>query len=219
MCSMAAAPKRNRTSIVSRTERSPSLQASRWVSSAVPLTRSTKRSPPFKRLTNSRKKASPPSLSSGWPPKTTTSTKSATSHGSTRASFSNSRFPNQRTTPFLSAASSWARKSTTSSSVLSHSSDQPLAIFSTRPTFQLPPTAAPSPAFSPIFADHGLILLDPLDERLHKIAAPLLQDALTHRDELNALLLQRGKDLERAGYEVQVKVTSQSTILFSMEEG
>ncbi len=73
--------------------------------------------------------------------------------------------------------------------------------------------------FARIFVDHGLILLDPLDERLHKIAAPLLQDALTHRDELNALLLQRGKDLERAGYEVQVKVTSQSTLLFSMEEG
>jgi bacillithiol synthase len=73
--------------------------------------------------------------------------------------------------------------------------------------------------FARIFSEHGLILLDPLDERLHRVAAPLMRDALTHRDELNDLLLRRGKDLERAGYEVQVKVTSQSTVLFSMEEG
>src|SRR6516165_5794688 len=51
--------------------------------------------------------------------------------------------------------------------------------------------------FSGIFADYGLILLDPLDE----------------------LLLNRGKDLESAGYEPQVNVTSRSTLLFSMEQG
>jgi bacillithiol biosynthesis cysteine-adding enzyme BshC len=73
--------------------------------------------------------------------------------------------------------------------------------------------------FARIFADHGLILLDPLDERLHRVAAPLLRDALGRREELNDLLLKRGKELERAGYEVQVKVTSHSTLLFSLEEG
>jgi bacillithiol biosynthesis cysteine-adding enzyme BshC len=73
--------------------------------------------------------------------------------------------------------------------------------------------------FARIFSDHGLILLDPLDERLHRVAAPLLRDALAHRDELNELLLKRGKELERAGYEVQVKVTSHSTLLFSLENG
>jgi bacillithiol synthase len=73
--------------------------------------------------------------------------------------------------------------------------------------------------FARIFADHGLILLDPLDEQLHKIAAPFLKEALVQRAELNLLLLQRGKELEHAGYEVQVKVTSQSTVLFSMEDG
>jgi bacillithiol biosynthesis cysteine-adding enzyme BshC len=73
--------------------------------------------------------------------------------------------------------------------------------------------------FARIFADHGLILLDPLDERLHRVAAPLLRDALAQREELSELLLKRGKELERAGYEVQVKVTSHSTLLFSLEEG
>jgi len=73
--------------------------------------------------------------------------------------------------------------------------------------------------FARIFSEHGLILLDPLDERLHRLAAPVLLDALIRRDELNELLLERGKALDRAGYEVQVKVTAQSTLLFSLEEG
>ena len=73
--------------------------------------------------------------------------------------------------------------------------------------------------FARIFAEQGLILLDPLDERLHRVASPLLGDALARRDELNASLLERGKELERAGYEPQVKVTSRSTLLFSMEQG
>jgi bacillithiol biosynthesis cysteine-adding enzyme BshC len=73
--------------------------------------------------------------------------------------------------------------------------------------------------FARIFADEGLILLDPLDERLHRLAAPILGQALEQRDELNTLLLQRGKDLEHAGYSAQVNVTSHSTVLFSMEGG
>ena len=73
--------------------------------------------------------------------------------------------------------------------------------------------------FARIFSEFGLILLDSLDERLHRVAAPVLRDALASRDELNDMLLSRGKELERAGYEVQVKVTSHSTLLFSLEEG
>src|SRR5450432_3114324 len=73
--------------------------------------------------------------------------------------------------------------------------------------------------FAPIFANEGLILLDPLDDRLHYLAAPILRQALEQRDELNALLLRRGEDLERAGYAAQVNVTAQSTVLFSMEGG
>ena len=80
-------------------------------------------------------------------------------------------------------------------------------------------TSAFAGMFARIFAEQGLILLDPLDERLHRVAAPFLRDALAKRDELNDLLLDRGKELERAGYEVQVKVTTQSTLLFSMIDG
>ena len=73
--------------------------------------------------------------------------------------------------------------------------------------------------FARIFADLGLILLDPLDDRLHQIAAPILRQALGCRDELNDDLLRRGKALESAGYEPQVKVTSRSTLLFSLTSG
>ena len=73
--------------------------------------------------------------------------------------------------------------------------------------------------FARIFSEFGLILLDPLDEHLHRVGAPVLRDALSDRDELNDMLLRRGKELERAGYDVQVKVTSHSTLLFSLQEG
>ena len=39
--------------------------------------------------------------------------------------------------------------------------------------------------FARIFAEEGLILLDPLDDRLHRVAAPILRQALEQRDDLN----------------------------------
>src|ERR1700704_3024186 len=73
--------------------------------------------------------------------------------------------------------------------------------------------------FARLFAQHGLILMDPLDTGLHKVAAPLYQHALAERDALNEKLLQRGKDLDRAGFDAQVKVTSRSTLLFHLAGG
>jgi bacillithiol biosynthesis cysteine-adding enzyme BshC len=73
--------------------------------------------------------------------------------------------------------------------------------------------------FTRLFAQQGLILMDPLDAGLHKVAAPLYQHALAERDVLNEKLLQRGKELERAGFDAQVKVTSKSTLLFRFENG
>src|ERR1700730_118681 len=73
--------------------------------------------------------------------------------------------------------------------------------------------------FAQLFAEQGLILLDPLDARLHRIAAPLYRKAIEDRDELNDKLLQRGKELELAGYDVQVKVTARSTLLFTIRDG
>jgi bacillithiol biosynthesis cysteine-adding enzyme BshC len=70
--------------------------------------------------------------------------------------------------------------------------------------------------FARLFAQQGLIVMDPLDPGLHRVAAPLYQHALAERDALNEKLLQRGKELDRAGYDAQVKVTSRSTLLFYM---
>src|SRR6266702_529159 len=73
--------------------------------------------------------------------------------------------------------------------------------------------------FARLFAQHGLILMDPLDAGLHKVAAPIYQHALAERDALNDKLLQRGRDLDRAGFDAQVKVTSRSTLLFHLADG
>jgi bacillithiol biosynthesis cysteine-adding enzyme BshC len=73
--------------------------------------------------------------------------------------------------------------------------------------------------FARLFAQQGLILMDPLDSGLHKVAAPLFQHALADRDDLNESLLWRTKELERAGFEAQVKVTSKSTLLFYLGDG
>lgn len=73
--------------------------------------------------------------------------------------------------------------------------------------------------FTRLFAQQGLILMDPLDPGLHRVAMPLYQHALAERDAVNEKLLQRGKDLDRAGFDAQVKVTSRSTLLFYLGDG
>ncbi len=73
--------------------------------------------------------------------------------------------------------------------------------------------------FARLFAQQGLILMDPLDPGLHRVATPLYQHALAERDAVNERLLQRGKDLDRAGFDAQVKVTARSTLLFYLGDG
>jgi bacillithiol synthase len=68
--------------------------------------------------------------------------------------------------------------------------------------------------FARLLASFGLILLDPLDMRLHRLAEPVLSKAMEQRDVLEQQLLDRGRALESAGYAPQVKVTSRSTALF-----
>jgi uncharacterized protein YllA (UPF0747 family) len=68
--------------------------------------------------------------------------------------------------------------------------------------------------FSRLLKHAGLILLDPLDLRLHQLAQPLFSRAVEERDAIDEALLRRDKQLEQAGYAPQVKVTSRSTVLF-----
>jgi bacillithiol biosynthesis cysteine-adding enzyme BshC len=71
--------------------------------------------------------------------------------------------------------------------------------------------------FTRLLAGTGLVLVDPLDDELHRIAQPLLIAAAERAEELDEALLERGKALVRAGYHEQVRVTPDSTLLFSME--
>jgi bacillithiol biosynthesis cysteine-adding enzyme BshC len=70
-----------------------------------------------------------------------------------------------------------------------------------------------------IFSQYGLILLDPSDAELHKVAAPLFVEAIDRAPEVDEALLAQNKELSQAGYHEQVKVTEQSTPLFAVVDG
>ncbi len=78
--------------------------------------------------------------------------------------------------------------------------------------------------FARLFADWGVILLDPAGpdatgKDFHDLAKPLLRAAIERASELDEALLGRGKGLEAAGYHQQVKVTSATTLLFEVKDG
>ncbi len=73
--------------------------------------------------------------------------------------------------------------------------------------------------YSRIFGEHGLILLDPSDPELHRIATPLFKEAVGRAPELDTALLARNRELSAAGYHEQVKVTDESTPLFALVKG
>jgi bacillithiol biosynthesis cysteine-adding enzyme BshC len=73
--------------------------------------------------------------------------------------------------------------------------------------------------FTRLFADWGVILLDPSDPELHAIAAPIYRAAIERAAKIDDALLARGKALESSGYHQQVKVTPSSTLLFTLKDG
>ncbi|MGC1106822.1 MAG: bacillithiol biosynthesis cysteine-adding enzyme BshC [Candidatus Acidiferrales bacterium] len=70
-----------------------------------------------------------------------------------------------------------------------------------------------------VLKGRGLILLDPLDKRLHELARPVYRKAVEDAGPIAEDLLARGKDLERKGFHAQVKVTQQSTLVFLDVDG
>ena len=73
--------------------------------------------------------------------------------------------------------------------------------------------------FSRLFAEWGVIVLDPADKDFHELARPLFRDAIERASELDAALLARNQALESAGYHAQVKVTPATTLLFQVKNG
>lgn len=67
---------------------------------------------------------------------------------------------------------------------------------------------------------YGLIIVDPLDDRLKILAAPIYADAVERSDEIVAALVERSDELEEVGYHAQVLVTGDYFPLFlHMDDG
>jgi bacillithiol biosynthesis cysteine-adding enzyme BshC len=60
----------------------------------------------------------------------------------------------------------------------------------------------------------GLILLDPLDSKLKKVAAPLYSEAARHAHDIALAIVNRSRELEAAGYHAQVAPSESSFPLF-----
>ena len=68
-----------------------------------------------------------------------------------------------------------------------------------------------------MLAGRGLLFVDPLDESVRRLAAPLLQEAVRQDESLHAQLIERGKTLETAGYHAQVHVEDKTSLVFLLE--
>ena len=73
--------------------------------------------------------------------------------------------------------------------------------------------------FTRFFEEWGVILLDSSDPELSAISEPVYRAAIDRAAELDDALLNRGRELEAAGYHQQVKVTPSSTLLFALQNG
>ena len=73
--------------------------------------------------------------------------------------------------------------------------------------------------YARLFAEWGVIVLDASDPELHRIAEPIYRAAAERAGELSKALLIRGQALEDAGYHQQVKVTTSSVLLFTLQDG
>lgn len=67
---------------------------------------------------------------------------------------------------------------------------------------------------SRLLAGRGIIFIDPLDARLHRLTAEVYRRALNEAEALRDALLARSKELEGASFHAQVKVTRETTLLF-----
>ena len=69
-----------------------------------------------------------------------------------------------------------------------------------------------------LLGPYGLILLDPLDPALKELAAPLYADAARRSHEIAIAVEKRSRELEQAGYHVQVVASENSFPLFMLDE-
>jgi bacillithiol synthase len=70
-----------------------------------------------------------------------------------------------------------------------------------------------------LFGRWGVVLLDPMDESVHRLTAPIYQKVLRQADEIRSSLQERSAELVKAGYHAQVHIGEDSTLLFAEREG
>ncbi|MCX6594040.1 MAG: bacillithiol biosynthesis BshC [Acidobacteria bacterium] len=70
-----------------------------------------------------------------------------------------------------------------------------------------------------LLGDHEVLFLDPLRPSIRQIAAPFLAAAAARSNELNELVIARGKELTAAGYHAQVLFDGKGSSLFFALEG
>ena len=68
-----------------------------------------------------------------------------------------------------------------------------------------------------LFRNFGVVLMDPMDRRLHKLSAPVFRAAIQSAPELQRGLAERNRRLTEGGYHIQVRVTGSSSLLFVQE--
>ncbi len=68
-----------------------------------------------------------------------------------------------------------------------------------------------------LLAGRGLLFVDPMDESVRRLAAPLLKDVIQQDDGLHEKLIERGKELEAAGYHAQVHVEPKTSLVFLLD--
>ena len=70
-----------------------------------------------------------------------------------------------------------------------------------------------------LFGRWGVVLLDPLDEGIHRLTAHVYRQALSELPGIHESLQQRSRDLVRTGYHAQVHVADDSTLVFWARDG
>ncbi len=68
-----------------------------------------------------------------------------------------------------------------------------------------------------LLAGYDLLYLDPLDEHIRELGAPLLREAVRQAPQLKAELLARDAELREAGYHNQVHLEPQTSLVFLLD--
>lgn len=66
---------------------------------------------------------------------------------------------------------------------------------------------------------YGMLFVDPLESRLRRLAAPLLEKAWGQREALGEAVAARRRELEQAGFHAQVELTDGAGLFFVLEGG